>query len=117
MLYAITISMCRPSFVRFISIDSKTGRLLRQICFASNPQISDRDTPSRGRPLARSAVYSLHQVDAPFKLTDAELAVTGLKERAVIDRAIKMAPFDRLQQHYFIADDAIPPAEQGSPAE
>jgi hypothetical protein len=87
------------------------------VAFASDLQMATTSYRlAEDRPV-EARVYSIHQDDALFNMTVAEVADTSQEESAVIKLAIKMMSDDRLQRRYFNIDDAIRDTEQGSPAE
>jgi hypothetical protein len=60
------------------------------IAFPSDPQTEATTYQIADGRSVEAHVYSVHQDDAVFKVTVAEVADTGLEESAVIDHAIKM---------------------------
>jgi len=60
------------------------------VAFPGDPQMETTTYQVADNRSVEAHVYSVHQDDAVFKVTVAELADTGLEESAVIDHAIKM---------------------------
>jgi len=59
------------------------------VAFPADPQVQTTTYQVADDRLVEAHVYSVHQNDAVFTVTVAELTDTGLEENVVIDRAIK----------------------------